>query len=354
MLTAAVMAAGFALPALSITLGVPSPYPTIADGLIASVAGDTVLVAAGTYLEHDLILLSGVVLRGATGDPADVVIDGEQAGRCIYGAGLDATTRIEALTLTHGLPALGSTPNNSWGGGLFVDGGSLTVAGCVFLENRTAIGGGAFVHGEGTPTFLDCLFDRNDAEEVAGLSLYGVCDPVVRGCTFTGGNRTMVGGGVSWLGSGTALIEDCIVENNAVWETGGGVEVFGSKAHLILRNCLIRGNTADRGAAGLQVGSSGRATLENCTITENTAGLYGGGVNVGSYSRLEALQTTILGNTASLGPDGTISSTSMATLTCCEVDLDFWDVAGSLTVDDEGCGVAAEHVTWGEVKSLFR
>lgn len=345
---------GLALPVFGATHFVPTPFPTIADGLAASVAGDTVLVAIGTYLEHDLILPSGVVLRGATGDPDDVVIDGERAGRCVYGAGLDATTRLEAMTLTNGLPAWGSTPHNSWGGGLMVDGGSLTVTSCVFRANETAVGGGAYIIGQGSLVVEDCLFDRNEATEDAGMLIRGVCNPIVRRCTFTGGDRCMAGGGLGVIVAGDALVEDCTITNNTVLETGGGLEIYGSGGRVTVRNCEISGNSASLGGAGVLVGNGGQAFFADCTITANTAGGYGGGVNVGFNSVLTASQSTILGNHAPDGADGKTATSATVTLECCEIDLASWAPGGPLNVINEGCEVATESTTWGSIKSLFR
>ena len=343
-----------AAPCLADTLNVPADHPDIASALAVAVAGDEVVVAADTYPEHDLILPSGVVLRGATGDPADVVIDGERAGRCVYGADLDAATRIEALTLSNGLPALGSTPHNSWGAGLMVDGGALTVANCVFTGNETAVGGGAYVIGTGTPAFIDCVFDGNEASESAGLLLRGTCDPLVQDCVFRNGDRTMVGGGLTWGGSGHALIEGCTVEDNIVLETGGGVEIIGAGALATLRDCVIRRNSASLGAGGLFVGNYGHAILELCAITGNSSDNAGGGVILDFGAVLEAFDTTILDNTAPTAPDGLVGSSASATLTCCIIALDAWRDFGSLVVENDGCPIAAETATLGEVKSLFK
>src|SRR5580700_1684229 len=56
-------------------LQVPAQYPTISAALAAAQNGDTIAVAAGTYNEL-LTINQGVTITGATGNPADVQIDG--------------------------------------------------------------------------------------------------------------------------------------------------------------------------------------------------------------------------------------------------------------------------------------
>ena len=143
-------------------------------------------------------------------------------------------------------------------------------------------------------------------------------------------------------------------ENNSVWETGGGIEVYGSNNVTTLRNCLIRNNHADLNGGGLILGNYATVILDNCTITGNSAGQAAGGVDVSWYSRLEGEQATIMDNTAPIGPDGGVASFAVAVLTCCEVDPAAWSVTGTFSLDNAGCGVGQEPVSWGEVKSLFR
>ena len=80
------------------TLHVPGGHPTIAAAIQAAAPGDTVLVASGTYLEHDIHLASGVAVLGETGDPRDVTIDAEGKGRGFVSIDNGASTILAAPT----------------------------------------------------------------------------------------------------------------------------------------------------------------------------------------------------------------------------------------------------------------
>ena len=288
-----------ATSAAATVLTVPSDYPTIAAALNVAAPGDEVRLDAGTYLEADLILPSGVTLRGATGDPTEVVIDAARQGRCLYGTDLAAATRIADLTLRNGLSTAGTTPHRSWGGGLYVEGGEPAIENCIFAANEAAIGGGAFIDGTGTPRLDRCVFDTNTATEGAGLFLTGICAPEIRDCSVSGGHLCVYGAGISWAGSGTALLERCTVTGNTAIESAGGFECVTSGAWAVLRDCEIGGNSAP------------------------------------------------------VGPDGFVASGAEVILHCCRIDLESWAVFGTVTVDDD-CGVPVRQRTWGGVKSLYR
>ena len=117
------------------TLPVPAGYPTIAAAITAAAPGDTVLVATGTYLEHDIVLASGVGVLGESGDPRDVTIDAESKGRGFVSIDDDASTILAGLTITHAF-------TTSHGGGLYGVRSDLVIADCHFVENRSANWGG--------------------------------------------------------------------------------------------------------------------------------------------------------------------------------------------------------------------
>ncbi len=88
-----------ALPALTsaAVIHVPGDQPTVQAGIDAALAGDEVIVACGSYFEHDIQMKSGITLRGETGEAECVVIDAQQLGRVMTGDDLDVATVIEGI-----------------------------------------------------------------------------------------------------------------------------------------------------------------------------------------------------------------------------------------------------------------
>ena len=101
--------AGIALPNI---IYIPDDYPTIQQGINASVDGDTVLVSSGTYVEninfngHNIVLGSQFLITGDTSYIGQTIIDGDSSGSVItLESGEDSTTVIMGLSITNGLSA---------------------------------------------------------------------------------------------------------------------------------------------------------------------------------------------------------------------------------------------------------
>ena len=110
----------------------PGDQPTIQFGINVASSGDTVLVACGTYYEHDILIRPGVSVVSETGKPDCVTIDALQMGRVFHCQATGSTTTLVGLTITGGYCTGGSGPG---GAGLLCISASPRVVDCIFSEN---------------------------------------------------------------------------------------------------------------------------------------------------------------------------------------------------------------------------
>ena len=159
---------------------------TDAAGLVSAVenaeANDVILLAKGTYpLEGTLELGNLLRVEGATQDPADVILDGQQHSPVVSLVG--AQTRISGLTVSNGY----STVASAQGGGIFLTAG--TVSHCVVtrctLKGDNSTGGGVYMSGADT-VLEDSLVSVCTAGRGSGVSGVYNNGGTVRRTTITG------------------------------------------------------------------------------------------------------------------------------------------------------------------------
>ncbi len=172
-----------------------------------------------------------------------MTISGNDASR-VFQVDANVTASISALTIT------GGSTTGQHGGGVYNDGGNLTL-------NNVSISGNS---------------DGND------------------------------GGGGLGSESGTTTLTDCTVSGNTAVGRGGGV--VGYHGTMSLVNCTLSGNSV---AVPLGYGGglwdNGTTSVFDCTVSGNTAGSTGGGLQVGNGGTMTIGNTIVAGNTAPLGPD---------------------------------------------------
>jgi parallel beta-helix repeat protein/predicted outer membrane repeat protein len=257
---------------------VPLDAPSIQAGLDSALAPDTVVVACGTYYEHDITLKSGVVLRSETGLPDCVTIDAEQLGRVLWASGVEGSA-IEGFTITGGLLTTADTP----GAGVYASSCSLDIRDCVITGNattgtgadgggifslsstlritdtaisgNTAVerGGGIYCRNEPGPAFLRCSVDSNQAMYGGGIASY-LSSPSIEDSRIMGNTSTYRGGGVSAEYSSPSLTTCRVIDNEAP-SSGGGVYCTGGP--LSVHKCTFSGNSGSpTDAGGISVYSS--------------------------------------------------------------------------------------------------
>ena len=232
-------------------------------------------------------------------------------------------TESEKLVELIGLTITGGRAES--GGGIFHDGGRLTVKNSTITGNSSdSVGGGIRSHGilmvdnteitenasgktewgngggiaatQGLSVIRNSTISENTAEGKGG----GICADVkmmILGSTISG-NTANGNDEENGKGGGVCTHEPLMVTNSTISgntaEVGGGIYTdFDETARII--NSTISGNTADRGG-----GICGGCWVENSMVVKNAVDKVGGGI----YGPVSALNATISGNTAGIRAGG--------------------------------------------------
>jgi hypothetical protein len=225
---ASLAAVACAAMSFAIDRTVPGMYPTIQAAVNASLNGDRVLVAPGTYNESVTIDRKQISIIGAEG-PSLTKIDRQGAGGIVfdftgYNSGTTAIL-VEGFTITRcgdsairvsgsGQPRLTVRDVRIISGsrGIFHEAGGSVQAiryQAVLMSNQ---GGGAYLRPNAGGTFTDCAFTNCNSHE--GAAVFGESNnPIVMtGCTFSncaGVNGTVRVSGASSLSATSCTWSNC-------------------------------------------------------------------------------------------------------------------------------------------------
>jgi len=199
---------------------VGDPYCSIQTAIVNAVDTNEIVVAPGTYFEAIDFLGKAVTLRSSGGSDVTTIDAGGFGGlgtvvTCESGEGPD--TVLAGFTVTGGC--------TTWGGGMYNDGSSPTVIGCVFSNNAAFScvdgRGGGMYNENGSPTVIDCTFDGNSAFGGAfvgyGGGMYNEnSNPTVIGCTFRGNLAllSLAAGGGMYNNNSSPIIMNCLFDAN--------------------------------------------------------------------------------------------------------------------------------------------
>ena len=220
------------------------PQP-IQDALALASAGDTVLVAAGTYAETVVFGggASGVTLLSESG-PEVTILDGGQRGSAVYFRSTNLQTVLEGFTITNGRGGCPSNPS------------------CV----SAAEGGGISVVQNASVQIRDnWIRDNSSTASGAGIGIASAATVNVDGNLFLHNAASGSGGAIHRRSSSGGTIDHNTFVENEAGGNGGAVRVADSPGAgtVNFRFNIFAGNTA--GVAGGGVSCSG-STAEFCNL----------------------------------------------------------------------------------------
>jgi serine protease len=251
-----------------LVITVPGDQPTIQSAIDVATAGDTVLVAPGTYVEN--INFQGKAVTVESEQGAEVtVIDGNLAGPVVtFASGEGQASILRGFTLQRGLA--------SNGGGVRINASSPTVDGNI-IRNNMACGGGGGVEADNSSARIEHNLITNNGQ-------WSAC---------SGGPG---GGGIGLVGAGQTQILDNTIMGNS-WSSGGGITLFAAGAPVIRGN-VIKANSAYDSGGGLWIVNPSDASIVQNLIVDNHAGRGGGiywSASAGTRGML-LVNNTIAGN----------------------------------------------------------
>jgi len=189
---------------------VPTPaYSTIQAAIDATENNDMVMVADGLYFGHgnrDIDFHGKAITVKSQNGPANCVIqcqgtEFEPRRGFHFHSGEDACSVVQGFTITSGYAG--------YGGGIYNDGSSPTIAGCVFVGNTAGTFGGGISNTVSSPTVVNCIFSGNSASYSGGMDNW-YSSPTVRNCVFAGNNADNFGGAIGNCEAFPTII-DCIL-----------------------------------------------------------------------------------------------------------------------------------------------
>jgi CSLREA domain-containing protein len=247
---------------------------------------DATAFAGGATIALSLDLQPIADVDGLTIEGANLVtIDGDGFQLFVVNSGVPLT--LNDLVVTGGQAANG--------GGIFNDGGTVTLSGSAINENSATNAGGGVFNGGGTLNVLDgSLIDSNSATNSGGgianfsSGITNVTDSTISG-NMTGG----VGGGIANGSGPVTLLRSTVSGNSTTGGNGGGLY---NSSQLSLTNSTVSGNSTAGSGGGIH-NVAGTTNLISSTITDNTAANLGGGIHDESILTVNLTSSIVADNT---------------------------------------------------------
>ncbi|MFH1010761.1 MAG: T9SS type A sorting domain-containing protein [bacterium] len=214
-----------------------STYSTIQAGLNAANAGDTVLVARGTYYET-LVWPSrpNIKLMSQYG-PEETIINANGEDRVIdVFSGLGQTTLIDGFTITNGWA---HDSSDWWGGGVRCASSSPTIRNNIITDNSATNDGGGVDCYSSSAVIIGNVIRNNGADRGGGLFITRQGNVMLMENLLRNNNAGEGGGVAITDDAGAVILYSQFQDNNG---SAGGA-IFAEDTHLPQAHfCNITGN----------------------------------------------------------------------------------------------------------------
>ncbi len=315
-------------------------FETIQEGIDAASEGDTVLVAAGTYIgEQNRNLDFGgtnIKLISESGSPSTIIdCENEENTRCIrFHSNEDSTSVVSGFTLTRGniynaggvYIGEGCAPNidhcrfasnhGEHGGALYCNTATTRLLSCQFIDNVAGQSGGAATFYQSNVRMFECRFEGNTTggaggrAGIGGAIYFQNCDaPRLSDVEFRENTAANDGGAIYSFYSHPQIIDSSFTDNESI----GGAAILISYSSPAIMNCRFIGNRGVETGGAVACCQGSFATITDCVFAENglSSGTSEGGAIYIVNASASIMFCTFVGDSAHEG--GEISFLSGAT-----------------------------------------
>ena len=221
------------------------------------------------------------------------------------------TADLNSVTVTNNKLTDTNSPYSN-GGGIYTKGGTLNMTGCTVTGNNAVLGGGG-------------IYVVKNGSTPAAVKIKG---GTIEENTVSGNASKGHGGGIHISENCTLTMDGNVkINGNTAQYDGGGIYAYDST--VVMENCTVTGNTASSGG-GIYTNGGGTVNMTGCTIggsgmeEGNTAGDSGGGVYSGQSTTATMKDCSVMGNKAKSGGGiyaigTTDSAKSTVTITDCTI-----------------------------------
>lgn len=281
-----------------------APFATIAAGVSAAAASSAprkVIVRTGTYKISEVISIpnAAMLIESETGNPVDVVIDGQGVTPVLKWTNWNSEIIVSGITVANGFLGYGNG-NKYESAGIAMMGGTVTnciVRDCVISAGAASAGGAGIKTGSELrchiydTTVGRCIVSNFNAAAsnsgaVSGGGVWLDKDSDMKGCTVedckvqwccaitsenAGGYQVSAGGGGIYAQQGgliaETIVRNCIATNaHTTGWAGGGGGIYAASG-TIVSNCLVQGCSASLSGGGIFANAS---DVVCCTVTNNS------------------------------------------------------------------------------------
>lgn len=280
------------------------------DACTPGSGADIITLPAGVYtISADQSIFDDLTINGA--GASSTIIDRAGAGatstmRAFY-VNNGRTLALNNLTVQHG-----HAHSNDYGGGIYINDGTLNVTNGVIADNHAGVGstttsgrGGGIYNDNGTVTITNSTISGNYA---------GIC-----------------GGGIANENDGTLNVTNSTFsDNESSW--GGGINLSANTPIAIIASSTFTGNNGINTGGGINV-FAGEITITNSTFSANTGHL---GAALSNNDTMSVINSTIISNTTDTGSGSVRRYGGTLTLVNSIVSADLGAANCSGTITDGG------------------